>query len=300
MNDSNNIFPNDDSVWTNTGKHPPQRGGGIIGSGISGTVYMPPVDCVPYFAHSSVNYVSKVYKHKDAFDEEMKYMELLRVLDPAQNFTIQSEHTCTTAEGNPVMIMKYGGKSVESIVFEHSENISTKTILLAIIELAPYIYNMNKEHIYHNDIRLGNLLYNNTTNRSHLIDWGFSTTLEDAMKKTMGKLGFNTIITPMFSFKRAELLMRLKEMSHFYIYESLRSNDLYSLLQSLYEIVSNPSTVWVGPDIREPLTIYLNRVISRDDIVFEGYPAIFTELKSLLGDTSIPPRTVGMGGLRSH
>lgn len=256
------------------------NGGGIIGKGVSGTVYQPPIACdpVPIASLNTDEYVSKVFNDKSTFEDELSSMELLKTLDPSEQFTIQVKHTCIGPDGKPVMIMKYGGESMQTLLFsEKKGGVSTLDILNALIGLFPFIYSINERHIYHNDIHLDNILFNG---RAYLIDWGISVTLNDAMKRTWRNINFGEVITPFYSFKRKELLSKIKEISYPYILESLKSVDIRALLSCFYEIATNPAVHWDND--RSPMIEFLEEIDARDDIVFEAFPLIFERLKKLI------------------
>lgn len=141
--------------------------------------------------------IVKVLNDSAAFKKEKRVASILKELDPEQNYTLYGTHF----EGNERLRvykihMPYGGISIESIYEQleqakgkSSNNAKTKALIeesfagneirkmkSALKRLNAFIPRLHAAGIIHDDIHMGNLLWDGHNLR--LIDWGKSVFLD--------------------------------------------------------------------------------------------------------------------------
>ena len=160
-----------------------RKGGGIIGKGISGTVYYPALQCKNILETPTGDYVSKVSK-KQAAEKEFNITASLRTLPNASNYAVFPEHICEYDDKHSLLFSKFGGYSLE-LFYEniqkllHSKNVKEtefdikyfENIISALKQLKVDVKYLNDNKIYHGDLSLSNMLYNEIENKIYLIDF---------------------------------------------------------------------------------------------------------------------------------
>lgn len=168
-----------------------KRGGGVIGKGISGTVYYPALQCKNIDETPHGDYVSKIAKKQAALNE-FKLTEKLRNLYNATAYAVYPEHMCTYDDKHNLLFSKFGGYSLESFdSYIHkllrAKNIKNtnfdvdyfENVIAALKELKKSVHYLNANGIYHGDLSLHNMLYNEETNKIYLIDFEKGGHVED-------------------------------------------------------------------------------------------------------------------------
>jgi len=158
-------------------------GGAVIGKGISGTVHYPALECRNSSETPSGDYVSKLSKRESAV-REFELTEKLRALNDASTYAVYPTHMCTYDDKHNLLFSKFGGYSLESFdTYIHkllrSKNIKQtdfdvdyfENVIVALKELKKSIHYLNSKGIYHGDLSLNNMLYNEETRRIVLIDF---------------------------------------------------------------------------------------------------------------------------------
>ena len=163
-----------------TGK---KLGGAVIGKGISGIVHYPALECRNSSETPSGDYVSKLSKKESAISE-FKLTEKLRALDDASTYAVYPTHMCVYDDKHNLLFSKFGGYSLESFdTYIHkllrSKNIKQtnfdvdyfENVIAALKELKKSVHYLNANGIYHGDLSLNNMLYNEETHQILLIDF---------------------------------------------------------------------------------------------------------------------------------
>ena len=161
-------------------------GKGEIGRGDAARVYRPPVNCDPPFIteNNKDNYISKVFSYNanragdtaeyttGTADKEIEAAKLIREKIPdTDDFILLPIHRCKNITNSKnTLIYNYGGKSIIQYYHSNISNSLKNKIIKSLINLYPYIIKLHKENIYHNDIYNSNIVYNEETGRSYLID----------------------------------------------------------------------------------------------------------------------------------
>ncbi len=153
-----------------------QKGGTkILGEGRKGITYYPALPCANPQEQPSGNLVSKVTDREEARSEFMR-TRILRQKN--YDFTCHPIEACKGIGKNSrgerwLLFSKYGGipaSQVQSSLrrelqrFIHFKD-ALKTLRFQVQE-------MNKDGIFHNDITLQNITYDDTTGKASLIDFG--------------------------------------------------------------------------------------------------------------------------------
>lgn len=158
-----------------------------VGSGTYGCVYYPPLSC-----ESSQQFpmkVSKLMQREDALEEYRIYNRLgIDKLDPGEEFFVKSPilceakkdelsnlkggETCEVEGADTLILYNYAGLSINTFPLA--------TILHGMLNVFNGIQLLNKNKIYHCDIKSDNLLAGNGTIR--LIDFGISTNYSKVME----------------------------------------------------------------------------------------------------------------------
>lgn len=188
-----------------------QKGGKIIGKGMSGVVHYPALQCkVPSENPSdSDSYVSKVSSKKSA-EKEFKNTEALRALKGSEEFAIYPEFMCEYNEKQNLLYSKFGGYSLVHY-YSFLENLAyTKNadkkkefneeyfneVFKALEVLKEKVKWLNENGIYHNDISFDNILYNEETKKVYLIDF------EDRGKSRNDSKGIQSLLDDLEDFKK--------------------------------------------------------------------------------------------------
>lgn len=153
-----------------------------IGRGINGIVYYNPALKCEDDTQPEGEYISKLMSKKKA-GAEYSQAELIRRAIPYA--AIYPEYMCKSSviedDKDTLLFSKFGGEPF-SIYFEYLDtytkgttpkfnNEDHNTILNALYILRDQIKDMNAKGLYHNDINVENILYNETTNTMYLIDF---------------------------------------------------------------------------------------------------------------------------------
>jgi serine/threonine protein kinase len=178
-----------------TKKRKVKRGGTKIGEGITGAVFYPALKCKNPEEQPSGDYVSKLVT-KTAGENEM---EKTRILNGTNlDFVIYPKFMCEAAEQGRkthLLFSKFGGHSLlkyylfmEEIRYgnrkkEEFDESYYNNIMNALDILAKNVTKLNNLGIYHNDISVDNILYNETENKAYLIDFERATMGKPATKR---------------------------------------------------------------------------------------------------------------------
>ncbi len=192
-----------------------QRGGRVIGSGMQGIAFSPPLECetgppnvikntgrASPFTKTRKSYVSKIAKANIA-KTELDAGEILReTVDPYGLFTAPAMATCQAAPANrqtnanyasvadeisekgydTLIFSRYRGTSLQDI-FEQADTLSkeqVENILVALANLVEQVAEKvnKKAGLLHYDAHAGNIVYDFATREATLIDFGFARPLD--------------------------------------------------------------------------------------------------------------------------
>lgn len=185
------------------------KGGGIIGKGMTGTVYYPALQCKNISETPIGNYVSKVSTKKSA-EKEFKNTERLRMLPEANQIAIFPEYMCEYNDTHNLLFSKFGGYSLGAYYeymkgLSRSKNIKEKSefnnsyyenVISALRTLQKNVRFLNENEIYHGDISTDNMIYNELENKIYLIDFERGNTKND------DTLGIEDIIYDLEAYRK--------------------------------------------------------------------------------------------------
>jgi serine/threonine protein kinase len=187
-----------------------QKGGKIIGKGMSGVVHYPALQCkIPNENPTDISsYVSKVSSKKSA-EKEFKNTEALRALKGSEEFAIYPEFMCEYNEKQNLLFSKFGGYSLvnyylflENLAYTKNADKSQfneeyfNDIFKGLEVLKEKMKWLNENNIYHNDISFDNVLYNEETKKVYLIDF------EDRGKSRNDTKGVQSLLDDLEDFKK--------------------------------------------------------------------------------------------------
>ena len=187
-----------------------QKGGKIIGKGMSGVVHYPALQCkVPSENPTDLSsYVSKVSSKKSA-EKEFKNTEALRALKGSEEFAIYPEFMCEYNDKQNLLFSKFGGYSLvhyysflEDLAYtknadkSHFNEEYFNDIYKGLEVLKEKVKYLNENGIYHNDISFDNVLYNEETKKVYLIDF------EDRGKSRNDSKGVQNLLDDLADFKK--------------------------------------------------------------------------------------------------
>lgn len=197
-----------------------QRGGRIIGEGMQGIAFSPPLECeggqpnaikntgrASPFTKTRKQYVSKIAKANVAETELTSSEELRKRIDPFGRFTAPALATCkaSTIQTDPdylsrtaniqekgynsLIFSRYRGRSILNI-FDDIESIPLDQIQNILVALANLLVNVSiyvndQAGILHYDAHPGNIVYDQATKTATLIDFGFARPLDEATKTAL-------------------------------------------------------------------------------------------------------------------
>jgi hypothetical protein len=168
------------------------RKGGKSIQGAQGCVVIPSLILSPDGKRDTTK-VTKIFFLDSDFKEEKTQNDIiLTTIDPRGSFTSASytedpidltnmtkEETaaCYGLKGKDVTKLKFLnykhlGISINELIQRPISVADSKKILIALSGLLPKIIEMNKSGVYHNDIHIGNILYNARDEHAYLIDFG--------------------------------------------------------------------------------------------------------------------------------
>ena len=164
-----------------------------INNGTYGCVLRPASPCTSKDATSKdyKNTISKVFKsHKSANEELVIYKNVVKSIDPENKFTVQLHDFCQIPRSNfheaelskcnnlkqlsPMpnklsqIIYEYGGIDLDKIV----RQLTFSEIFIAMERVFNGLTILNKNKYVHNDIKPQNLVYNSSSKKMFIIDFG--------------------------------------------------------------------------------------------------------------------------------
>lgn len=162
-----------------------QKGRGVIGYGMSGSVYYPALQCKDPSKNPSINfdkYVSKLSFTKSA-QKEFETTSKIRNLKGYTDFIVVPEYICEYTDKQSLLFSKYGGYTLvqyhaylEKLAYTKEDKSEFdepyyKNIIKALDTLKKKVQYMNDNGIYQGDISFDNVLYNEDEKRAYLIDF---------------------------------------------------------------------------------------------------------------------------------
>lgn len=160
-----------------------KRGGGVIGKGISGTVYYPALQCRdPSQTPKSDKYVSKVSLTASA-KKEFEATNAIRQLKQSSEFAIVPEHMCEYSDTHSLLFSKYGGYTLvkyhaylERLAYTTADasdfdDAYYQNVIKALRKLKDKVKYMNDNTIYQGDISFDNVVYTESEATAYLIDF---------------------------------------------------------------------------------------------------------------------------------
>ena len=168
------------------------KGGKLIGQGQYGCVFNPPLGCFKDKSKDTDrdrdrDKVGKVFFNDSEFNDEMKRMKQIELLDPKHTFTvplldhckiIAQKHNsqCEINNNSCQIIYSFGGIDLNNI-----DNIDIK-IIHCFLNIIKGIRVMHSNQYIHGDIKPGNILYHKKRNVLKLIDFGFASKSDDVYR----------------------------------------------------------------------------------------------------------------------
>ena len=177
------------------------------------------------------NYISKVfYKEKSSKEEWNEFHTFLHQLDPKGDFTLAPVEHCNvtistiprsefdrcgpkwaslTTPNVPQIIYPYGGIDLQGI------NVPYKDLMIALTRVLRGLLRMKHAEIIHQDIKLTNIVYNHSTHRAYLIDFGLALAFKDVLQKKNTFLleAIYQILPPEYSLINALLSRSVKSLA---------------------------------------------------------------------------------------
>ena len=229
------------------------RGRGKIGEGNSAVVHRPPVNCDPPFIteNNKNKYISKVFRYnttnnidnsEGTADDEIEAAKLIQDKIPdADKFILFPIHRCKNIKNSKsTLVYKYGGKNIMYYYYSNNSNSLKNKIIKSLIDLYPYILRLNKERIYHSDIFASNIVYNEETGRSYLIDLEKVRDI-DTLIKNHSKIIKNLTTSEIYGisngdvFGLAKTVLEFIEYNYKEIYKLFKKEDIDSMVYN-YEM----------------------------------------------------------------
>lgn len=150
-------------------------------SGLEGCVIIPSLK-----NDNNSGYVTKLFYTKSSKDKEIQALELFKSshLDDSQEYTITEydetpitiptdiSKKCNGKVSNLFVNYRYGGVPIQSIQDNPVNVVILKSVINSLIPISKFIQSINSRGYYHNDLHSGNIVYNDTTKKSYIIDFG--------------------------------------------------------------------------------------------------------------------------------
>lgn len=205
-----------------------KRGGSIIGEGMQGIAFSPPLLCKNTqpnilknngrsspFRKTRKTYVSKITKKNVANTEIYAAEQLRKSIDPFGRFTAPALVSCEASNIqtnanyknrknninsrglNTLVFSRYRGKTLESI-FDEIDQYKLLDILLMLEALSNLLIdvaiNINgKSGVLHYDAHFRNIVYDSVTKDAALIDFGFARPVDPEIQKAIIEKRFDEI-----------------------------------------------------------------------------------------------------------
>ena len=191
-----------------------KKGGRIIGEGMQGIAFSPPLNCLDKnpnvilnsgraspFTKKAKQYVTKIAKSNVAETELRESESLRKNIDPYGRFTAPALATCKSSNFqlnknyvnrlpniksrglNTLIFSRYRGNSILNI-FETVDELPITEIKNILVALANLLLNVSifvngKAGILHYDAHPGNIVYDSDTRDASLIDFGFARPMDE-------------------------------------------------------------------------------------------------------------------------
>jgi len=278
------------------------NGGKYINSGAEGCVFYPELKCIDSKKPILKNAISKVFEGDYAFKVERNIAKKLHKIDPKNKFIVPYYGSCKTNievakqtdEVNKCdllntyqstynqLLYKYAGvdldKFKESKIPKKVKTIDD--ILKLFIPLFEGIVTLQEHKILHCDIKPGNILYDETTNRFYLTDFGLSIK-NNQLKKETDMLEFTYLYYP----PEFKVLALAREIEY-----NQTENTLYNNILKNYNSIGSDFLEFLkikyGIDIPSEITEYSKKSIN------DGL--YFTKLTKKLAYNKIDIYSLGM------
>ena len=190
-----------------------KRGGRIIGEGMQGIAFSPPLECrnqnpnvilntgrASPFTKKGKQYVTKITKHNVAKAEMEASEKLRKAVDPYGRFTAPALAVCNLSKNqintnyikrlpniqnrqlNTLIFSRYRGTSILDI-FETVDSLPLDELESILVGLANLLLNVSiyvngRAGVLHFDAHPGNIVYDFDTKEASLIDFGFARPLD--------------------------------------------------------------------------------------------------------------------------
>jgi serine/threonine protein kinase len=162
-------------------------------SGSEGCVIIPSLK-----NENNKGYVTKLFYNEDSKKKEILALELFKSshLDDAEEYTITSYDETPITLPNDItkrcrgevsglfINYRYGGVTLQSILDNPKDVIQLKSVIKSLIPISSFLNTINSKGYYHSDLHSANIVYDDITKKSHIIDFGnftkkLDTTLTD-------------------------------------------------------------------------------------------------------------------------
>ena len=164
----------------------------FVNQGTSGCTFRPAVNC-PGFGDSTTAKISKVFKSKDAMEEEYVYTTKMVEIDPERKFTLAFFGKCVLQAGDfgsAISSCNFGSNTEHErhqMVFEDGGDdlhvavtkIEFKQIFKALYSVFEGVEIMVNKQFIHLDIKPSNMVYTSNEGKVALIDFGIAATFDE-------------------------------------------------------------------------------------------------------------------------
>ena len=188
------------------------RGGRFEGEGAYACTFTPSPKCSSDRVHKVTNELAKVFNSANAIDEEWKYAQRMREVDPSQKFLIYPTTRCDVVKSEilkdptafqcsflshrnrrdrhkqyGMLKMPYGGVALDE-QFEHSlKGVSANTFINCIQQILRAVKLLARHKLVHNDLKFNNVVVNPNTWIVKVIDFGLVIPFEHAFSLSQNR-----------------------------------------------------------------------------------------------------------------
>jgi len=183
-----------------------------LGHGSYGCVIEPYIPCSSSSNNKNkknVKYISKIFRYKHDWEEEIKKQKIIKKIDSKHKFTVELISYCDLTENefkikeikdyekcnfthinknNYQIIYEYGGIDLSRLLKVYSNTIDVYKFMKSLINIFNGIVILDKKKYIHNDIYIKNIIFNMDTYVCKLIDFGFLVNIKDLYNQK--NLGF--------------------------------------------------------------------------------------------------------------
>lgn len=172
----------------------------LISQGTYGCAYYPVLPCDPKSSSPKSSLkkekIGKIFKNHRDFEYEKKIIEMLKQIDPKNKWTVKYFGSCyidTSANMSEInkcndindttnleqILLQHGGIDLFEFVNSSKQQTNFDELISLFLPIFKGINDLNNSGYYHLDIKPSNILYDDTSNKLYLIDFGLVTKHDD-------------------------------------------------------------------------------------------------------------------------